>query len=175
MKHINLFGGPGVGKSVTAASIFADMKIKGYKAELVTEFAKELVYSEDWTTLNNQFIVTATQHHRSFLLEDKVDYVVHDSPILLGVVYSTFKNETKTHYENFIVSLFKELNSINIFLERDLKNTYQAYGRSQSVDKAIEKDKEILALLEKHKIDFIKIPIKNATEIIQEIVNKNKG
>lgn len=173
MRHINLFGGPGTGKSTTAAGAFACMKADGYKVELVQEFAKELVFAENWTTLSDQFLVTATQHHRSFLLKNKVDYVVHDSPILLGVVYANFEEITGAHYEQFVVSLFKELDSINIFLERDLVlHPYQAYGRSQSVDKALEKDKEILALLVKHSIDFIKVPIKDAINTVQEIVRK---
>ncbi len=173
MKHINLFGGPGTGKSTTAAGTFSGMKAGGYKVELIQEFAKELVYAENWTTLSDQFLVTATQHHRSFLLKGKVDYVIHDSPILLGVVYADFEPITGAYYEQFVVSLFKGFNSINIFLERDLvAHPYQTYGRSQSVDKAIEKDREILALLEKHSIDFIKVPMVDAISTVQEIIRK---
>jgi adenylylsulfate kinase-like enzyme len=40
---INLFGGPGTGKSTLAAALFTDLKMKGINAELVTEFAKDLV------------------------------------------------------------------------------------------------------------------------------------
>ena len=35
-KYINIFGGPGVGKSTTAALLFAEMKKSGLKAKLIT-------------------------------------------------------------------------------------------------------------------------------------------
>lgn len=38
---VNLFGGPGSGKSTGAAYVFARLKMLGYNAELVTEFAKD--------------------------------------------------------------------------------------------------------------------------------------
>ena len=39
LKVINLYGGPGTGKSTTAAALFALIKREGYNVELVTEFA----------------------------------------------------------------------------------------------------------------------------------------
>ena len=38
---INLFGGPGCGKSTTMARLFADLKARGYNVEMVSEFAKD--------------------------------------------------------------------------------------------------------------------------------------
>ena len=43
---INIFGGPGVGKSTVAADLFVIMKKEGYSVELVTEYAKELTYEK---------------------------------------------------------------------------------------------------------------------------------
>ena len=40
---INLFGVPSAGKSTGAAYIFSRLKMAGVNAELVTEFAKDLV------------------------------------------------------------------------------------------------------------------------------------
>ena len=37
---INLFGGPGVGKSTLCASVFAKLKIMGIDCEMATEYAK---------------------------------------------------------------------------------------------------------------------------------------
>ena len=39
---INLFGGPGTGKSTGAAYIFAKLKMCGVNCELITEFAKDM-------------------------------------------------------------------------------------------------------------------------------------
>lgn len=42
---INLWAGPGSGKSTIAAYVFSKLKMKNINCELVTEYAKQLVYS----------------------------------------------------------------------------------------------------------------------------------
>ena len=43
-KVINLFGGPGAGKSTIAAGLFYNMKIAGYNVERADEWIKDKVY-----------------------------------------------------------------------------------------------------------------------------------
>ena len=43
---VNLFAGPGTGKSTAAAQIFQALKWQRFSCELVTEFAKEKVWEE---------------------------------------------------------------------------------------------------------------------------------
>ena len=57
---INLFGGPGCGKSTTMARIFADLKIQGYNAEMVSEFAKDLVYEQRQETMKDELYLCKT-------------------------------------------------------------------------------------------------------------------
>jgi len=52
--HINLWAGPGTGKSTMAASIFAELKWNKIDCELVSEYAKQIVWEESYTKLNNQ-------------------------------------------------------------------------------------------------------------------------
>ena len=42
---VNFFGGPGCGKSTTAAFLFGHMKVSDYKVELIHEVAKDFVLS----------------------------------------------------------------------------------------------------------------------------------
>jgi len=51
MKVINLFGGPGCGKSTAAAGLFHLMKSNHMSVELVNEFAKEIVWENNLVTL----------------------------------------------------------------------------------------------------------------------------
>ncbi len=39
-----MFGGPGTGKSTSAAGLFFKMKLAQMEVELVTEYAKDLVW-----------------------------------------------------------------------------------------------------------------------------------
>jgi ABC-type multidrug transport system ATPase subunit len=41
---INLFGGPGSGKSTTAAYLYAGLKNQGVNAELIREYVKDWAY-----------------------------------------------------------------------------------------------------------------------------------
>lgn len=53
-KVINLFGGPGCGKSTGAAYIFSLLKMKGMNVELVTEFAKDKTWEHNSKALTCQ-------------------------------------------------------------------------------------------------------------------------
>ncbi|MEA3452320.1 MAG: hypothetical protein U9Q83_10520, partial [Bacteroidota bacterium] len=65
-------------------------------------------------------------------------------------------------------------NNINIFLERNVdKLTYQEYGRSQSLEQAIEKDEEIKKILINNEIPFITVKMgKKSIKKIMKIVKK---
>jgi ABC-type glutathione transport system ATPase component len=51
---VNIYGGPGCGKSTTAAGVFTLLKIHKIDCELVTEFAKDLTWENRHKTLENQ-------------------------------------------------------------------------------------------------------------------------
>jgi hypothetical protein len=85
---INLWCGPGAGKSTTAAAVFAEAKLAGKSIELVTEYVKTWAWRG--TTINQAFdapYITAKQLRRESALYGKVDFIVTDSPIGLGAVY----------------------------------------------------------------------------------------
>jgi len=168
MININLYGGPGTGKSTTAAGLFYKMKTLGYKAELISEFAKELTFSEDMTRLKDQLLILAEQHHRMFRLDGKVDWVIHDSPINMGQVYLNDETIPVKEFEKFTNALFNRYDCVNIFLERNVKeHGYQEYGRSQTLNEAIDKDNEIKAMLVKNNVPFIQV--KMGADAVNEI------
>jgi len=88
MLVINIFGGPGVGKSTLAAEVFAHFKKNKLNIELVTEYAKDLVWEERNNILKDQLYILAKQNRRLERLRNKgIDVVVTDSPLLLGKIY----------------------------------------------------------------------------------------
>ena len=46
VKIVNLFGGPGTGKSICAAQIFVDLKFKNKNVELITEYTKDATWEK---------------------------------------------------------------------------------------------------------------------------------
>ena len=84
---VNLVGGPGAGKSTTAADIFAMLKKCDINSELVREFAKDLSWIKDFKTLGDQYYVTMTQHYRQHMVDGQVKVMVTDSPLIIGLLY----------------------------------------------------------------------------------------
>ena len=89
-KIINLYGGPGTGKSTHAAGLFYRMKQKSINCEYVQEYAKDKTWEDNAFTLKCQPYITAKQIFRQHRLLGKVDYIITDSPILNGLVYPGF-------------------------------------------------------------------------------------
>ncbi len=156
-KYINLFGGPGVGKSTTAAAIFVEMKRRGMNVELVTEVAKDFVWEGRMKTLDIQPYVTIKLFRNLYRLKGKVDYVISDSPILLGCIYADkYAPTLPASYKQFIVDLHKqELDpSVNIVLERLFD--YDSSGRYQSEEEALQLDRDIQNVLDSNNIPSIR-------------------
>lgn len=154
MLVINLFGGPGAGKSTTASGVFHLLKTRDQKAEYVQEFAKDVVWDQSYKILEDQFFLTANQNRRLYRLKGhNLDYAIVDSPLLLGLVY---KNENYfKNYEPLVLEMFNSYNNLNIFLNRTKK--YQQYGRQQTEDEAIIIDEKIKNMLRGYNIDFIEM------------------
>lgn len=141
MDVINFYGGPGSGKSTLAAYTFAKMKMAGLKVELVTEYAKDLTYAASFKTLGVQTHVFGEQLRRMRMVEDSVDYIVTDSPLLLSLAYGMQTDM----FKDYVYSEYKSFNNNDVFVSRPL--TYMQYGRTQTLAEATEKDEEIRGIL----------------------------
>lgn len=114
-KIINLAGSCGAGKSRTALELCSLMIKAGLNVELVSEWVKEAVWEERNSVFKNQILITANQHQRMLPICGKVDYIVTDSPLFLGGVYSP---NYFPSYNNFLLELFNSYNNINFLLTR---------------------------------------------------------
>ena len=146
---VNFLGGPGCGKSTVAAQTFAELKWRGINCELVTEYAKDLVWGKNLATLENQIYVFAKQHHRIYRLLGQVDYIITDSPFLLSVFYDKTKD---TNFQRLVMSEFNKMNNINFFLER--RKDFKQDGRIHNLEESEAIDKAIKGLLTDYNISF---------------------
>ena len=149
---INLLGGPGVGKSTTAAAVFAELKKAGLDCELVTEFAKDLVWEERAETFKDELYIFAKQAHRLFRVNGKVDVIITDRPLILTCYYAQKDKELSA----LCLQRFNSYRNLNFFLNRVVK--YNPVGRNESEEEAIEVDKQTKAFLASHNIPFTEIP-----------------
>lgn len=141
MKVVNLFSGPGAGKSTAAAYIFARLKSKHIDTELVGEVAKELIYLGNEVQLVNQPKILGCQYGKLVdLKRNKIQVAISDAPLAMQLVYCQDKPYYK-EIEAFSRVLNSEFDNINIFIRRC--NPYQTYGRVHSEAEALVLDKKI--------------------------------
>ena len=158
---INLFGEPGAGKSTAATYIFAMLKMQGIKCEYVSEFAKDMVWDEDFKALENQPYVFGCQSYRLSRIANEVDVAITDCPLLLSAVYNRdpiFIANTALHedFKKLVVSIFKSYDNINVLLDR--QHEYEDMGRHESEEEALEVRKMLCRAFNKYDVAYEEYP-----------------
>lgn len=156
-KIINLFGGPGCGKSTLQSDIYSFMKKEGLKVEMVREVAKKWAWKKDKITPVDQLNIIGQQIQDESELYGKVDYIVTDSPILLGAFYmwhnfgEEFMTDMVKNYMNFAENNGVEFK--NFLLERQ-GIPYQQDGRYENKYQIESLDHELSAYLYENYIEY---------------------
>lgn len=157
---INLYGGPGCGKSTVAAGLFYELKCKGIECEMTGEYAKDKTWDSNPEVLDNQPFIFGQQLHRIWRLNNKVQFIVCDSPILLSIIYSKEKSEL---FEQFIVEQYNKYTNINFVLDRTVK--YDTIGRNQTEEEANQLDKYLNSIMNKYNIDYNNVSGDSKTKV----------
>lgn len=84
------------------------------------------------------------QDSRLQFLDDKVDYVVTDSPLLLALLYASGRHSKRWFFEA-AVGAFRGYHNANFFIDRT--KPYVSIGRSQTASEAREIDARTQAML----------------------------
>lgn len=155
-RRINLFGGPGVGKSTFAAKLFAHLKAMGENVDLVQEVVKQWAYEgkqiHPWDCIGlfgRQF--EAEQR----LLQNGVQKIITDSPLLLQCFYGQTVHGCPSHWD--MVSICKKFEksypSVNFLIHRPITN-FETHGRYQTEAMAVKIDKMIEDQLAVHGVKY---------------------
>lgn len=146
---VNAFGGPGAGKSTACFHIVEELKKMGYVTEYVSEYAKDLVWDENFQLLDgteaHQLEILKEQLHRIDRLYGKVDFIVTDASILLNAIYNS---ELTPEYEKMLEMLNGQYENFNFLVQREGK--FEEEGRIHSYEESIRKDNEVEQMLQQH-------------------------
>ena len=152
---INAFGGPGAGKTTACLDITSMLRKRGFVAEYVPEYAKELVWDKNFEMLDgsekNQKNILKEQQKRMDRLMGKVDFIVTDAPLLLNTIY--LNSPDKTAYTKEILDRFNKYDNFCFVVERNTA-VFEQEGRIQNLEQSIEKDNDITKLLKDNNIYF---------------------
>jgi hypothetical protein len=152
---VNLYGGPGSGKSTTAAGIFSILKLHGVTCEMALEYAKDMVWEGRHETIKNQVYVFGKQFNRIYRLLGKVDVIITDSPLLLSIVYKPDEPYYNSTFNNFVTYVVDSTDNLHVVLKRVKK--YSAVGRLQTEPEAILIDSKVKELIEENSCMYLEI------------------
>ena len=169
---INLFGGPGTGKSTLCAEVFAELKKRCIDCEMALEYVKDLVWEESFEKIKNQVYIFGKQQNRLFRLDGKVDVVITDSPLLNSIVYY---NGNNPYFNDVVMFEFKKLNSANYYINRTFD--YVENGRMQNLEDAKKVDHDYKVLLDNNNIKYKNLGIGdcNVQIILNDIIDRLKN
>lgn len=175
---INLFCGPGGGKSTNAAYLFYLLKTDGENAELVREYVKDWAWQQRKISTYDQIYFLGKQTHCESMLYGKVDWIVTDSPVMMNLYYAAkyctlslsegVRAATLSFYQQAAEDGYKH---VHVFLKRN--KPYSNEGRYQTESEAIEIDNEIRNLLKSLKVPIIECATDEAD--LRKVLNKIKG
>jgi hypothetical protein len=168
---INLFGGPGIGKSSIAAGLVYKLKRKHITCDAPYEFPKALAWDNNGVAIKDQLYVIANQHRGIAKSYGKVDYIIVDSPILLSLVYKNYYNDSQTYpsslygkeFDDLIVSMNSFYSNVNIVLKRNMGGVHNEEERYQNLEDSIRLDDAIVSKLDEYKIPYIEVDVNKTT------------
>jgi len=165
---LNLFGGPGCGKSTTCAGVFAELKLRDVNCEMALEYAKDVVWENTRHLLDNQISVFGEQHRRIHRLLGQVDIIICDSPLLNSILYYKGYNP---HFPKMVYEEHRKLRNMNVLLKR--QRAFNPAGRVHNEMEAQKLDSDIGRILSYLREDHIYYPAdKGAIEpMAAEILN----
>lgn len=179
---INAFGGPGAGKSTACLDIVSALKKRGFVAEYVSEYAKELVWQNRLNLLDgteaHQRMILQEQYNRVERLIGKCDIIVTDSPLLLNMNYN---KELTPAYEEEVKQLYDKFTNFAFVVERD-RNKFEQEGRIHNLEESEALDQNITDMLDKYQVKYgtynhatIDKVVYNAAKVYYGILNAGKS
>lgn len=142
---INLFGASCVGKSTTAAALFAELKRQGYHTELIREYVKGWAHLGLTPSGYDQVYLFGKQARFESQLYGKMEVLVTDSPLLISGFYENWhlNREISTpSILNFIKYAEEQgVIYVNFWLEKyghfDTRGRFESEESSKAVHRAM--------------------------------------
>jgi len=165
IRRINLYGGPGTGKSTMAAGLYYEMKmhsnsnnhVKQY--ELVREYVKTWAWEGRKITGFDQFYIFSKQmRSEEVCLKNGVDVIITDSPLPLSYMYTVAYNlDCRSELKQAALAFEAKYPALHVMLVRDHDKPYNGKGRFQSLDEAINLDTMARLTLKNLEFPYIEV------------------
>ncbi len=158
-KVINIIGGPGSDKSLYSSAIVLYLNLHQKTVEVIPDYAKSLVWQQNFEVLKNQYFIAQRQFEMINLLDGQVQFLITECSLPQVLYY----NE---HYEDNICDIaktraqilewYQQHNNVNILVERGDKR-YIRTGRFQDEEQARAIDHGLRSLLLREGMRYTKL------------------
>ena len=157
---INVYGGPGVGKSTSAAYLFYLLKSQGESVELVSEYVKAWAWEGRKFSNYDEIYFLGKQVRHESMLFGKVKWIVTDAPVYMTAYYaSIYCNPKLAHGVGEAAQAFYQQakddghQHLHVMLSRN--KPYNPEGRYQTEEQALSVDKGVREMLSKFKVPIL--------------------
>lgn len=150
MLVINLWGGPGAGKTTTTSGLFHLLRHQSsWNVELITEFATDLCFEQARENLKDQMYLLGNQYHRLWRAQATgVECVITDAPIAMNKIYGRIYGQAyMTEMDRLCDALEREHSNVHVLVHRDL----HAQGGYKGGSK--KKDNRFITMFDKHMLE----------------------
>jgi hypothetical protein len=157
---INIIGGPGCDKSLITSAIIVSLKLREKTIEVIPDFAKSLVWQQNFEVLKNQYFIAQRQFEMLSLLDGQVQFLVTECSLPQVLYYNenyldNICDIAKTRKQ--ILEWYNQCNNINLFVERGDRK-YIRTGRFQDEEQARAIDRGMLELLNREELPYTVLP-----------------
>jgi hypothetical protein len=157
---INIMGGPGCDKSLITSAIIVFLKLREKTIEVIPDFAKSLVWQQNFEVLKNQYFIAQRQFEMLSLLDGQVQFLVTECSLPQVLYYNenyldNICDIDKTRRQ--ILEWYNQCNNINVFVERGDRK-YIRTGRFQDEEQARNIDRGMLELLDRESLPYTVLP-----------------
>lgn len=159
-KVVNIIGGPGSDKSLFTAAIIMYLNQRNRTVETIPDYAKSLVWQQNFEVLKNQYFIAQRQFEMLNLLDGQVQYLITECSLPQVMYYNenypdNICDVAKTREQ--ILKWYGMFDNVNIFVERGEKK-YVHTGRFQDEEGARGIDRGLRALLARENMPHTALP-----------------
>jgi hypothetical protein len=157
---INIIGGPGCDKSLITSAIIVFLKLREKTIEVIPDFAKSLVWQQNFEVLKNQYFIAQRQYEMLSLLDGQVQFLITECSLPQVLYYNENYLDNICDIEKTrkqILEWYNQCNNINLFVERGDRK-YIRTGRFQDEEQARAIDRGMLELLNREELPYTVLP-----------------
>jgi hypothetical protein len=157
---VNVIGGPGCDKSLITAAIIVFLKLREKTIEVIPDFAKSLVWQQNFEVLKNQYFIAQRQFEMLSLLDGQVQFLVTECSLPQVLYYNENYLDNICDIEKTrkqILEWYNQCNNINIFVDRGDRK-YIRTGRFQDEEQARNVDRGMRELLDREALPYTVLP-----------------